>query len=138
MAGVYFMKLMMYIKKDVRNFGIVVGIVILLLGTGCKFYSNQPIKPYEVLISLLIIVISIIYPRLFYWPYRLWMFLGRALGWLNTHIILFIVYYAVVTPMALVMRFWGYDPLMLKFDHSIKSYKLRITQRKSEHLTHQY
>ena len=45
------------------------------------------------------------------WPYRGWMALGHALGWVNGHLILGAVFVLVLQPIALLMRLCGYDPL---------------------------
>ena len=40
-----------------------------------------------------------------------WMALGHALGWVNSHIILGLVFIVVLQPIAYVMRLTGHDPL---------------------------
>ena len=42
------------------------------------------------------------------------MALGHALGWINSHIILGLVFLIVLQPIALIMRVFGYDPLRRK------------------------
>ena len=42
------------------------------------------------------------------------MALGYALGWVNSHIFLGLVYIFVVQPIAYIMRFTGYDPLRIR------------------------
>ena len=37
--------------------------------------------------------------------------MGHFLGWVNSHIILGLVFICVVQPIAFIMRFTGYDPL---------------------------
>ena len=46
---------------------------------------------------------------------RLWLALGHRLGVINTFIILALVYYLVVTPLALLFRLTGRDALGLKW-----------------------
>ena len=48
---------------------------------------------------------------LLHYPYKGWMALGQALGWVNSHIILGLVFIVVLQPIAFFMRFTGYDPL---------------------------
>lgn len=43
--------------------------------------------------------------------YRGWMRLGEALAWLNTRILLTLVFFLVVTPTGLVMRLFGRSPM---------------------------
>ena len=39
------------------------------------------------------------------------MALGHVLGWVNSHIILGLVFIVVLQPIAFIMRLTGYDPL---------------------------
>lgn len=50
------------------------------------------------------------------------MALGYALGWINSHIILGLVYILVLQPIAILMRFTGHDPLRSK-RHNLASYR---------------
>ena len=43
--------------------------------------------------------------------YRWWMRLAEVLGWINTRIILFVIFYLVVTPLGLIMRIIRRPPL---------------------------
>ena len=52
-------------------------------------------------------------PTLHY-PYKGWMAIGHALGWVNSHIILGLVFIVILQPIAYVMRLNGYDPLKRK------------------------
>ena len=46
--------------------------------------------------------------------YRLWMKFAHVLGWVNTRIILTIVYILVMTPLALIFKVIGKDPMNRK------------------------
>lgn len=48
--------------------------------------------------------------------YKGWMKFAHALGWVNTRIILTIVYLLVFTPMALIFKVIGKDPMERKFE----------------------
>ncbi|SMO46062.1 hypothetical protein SAMN06265219_102270 [Gracilimonas mengyeensis] len=43
-----------------------------------------------------------------------WYKLAEGLGWLNARILLSVVYYLIVTPVAFLFRLFGNDPLLLK------------------------
>jgi len=43
---------------------------------------------------------------------RGWMALGAALGYVNSRVLLSIVYYLVVTPFGVVLKLTGHDPLL--------------------------
>jgi hypothetical protein len=51
-----------------------------------------------------------------------WMYASYPLGWAVGHLLLGAVFFLVVTPIGLVMRARGRDPLQRKFDASRASY----------------
>jgi hypothetical protein len=54
-----------------------------------------------------------------------WMKFAFVLGWVNTRVILSVFFYLVITPVGLVMRLFGRDPMNRKFDRSAASYWVR-------------
>jgi Saxitoxin biosynthesis operon protein SxtJ len=44
------------------------------------------------------------------------------IGWLVSHIVLLVVFLFVVTPVALLLRVLGHDPMQRRFDSSAQSY----------------
>lgn len=56
--------------------------------------------------------------------YRVWMGLAQVLGWINTRIVLGLVYFALITPTALVLRLLGKDPLNRCYDKAAKTYRV--------------
>ena len=51
-----------------------------------------------------------------------WMCLLYPIAWVVSHAVLVLVYYAVITPIGVVMRLCGRDPMQRKFDRSASSY----------------
>jgi hypothetical protein len=56
--------------------------------------------------------------------YLLWMKIGHALGWINTRIILGLVFFIMFAPVALVLRIFGKDPLHRKLDEKAGTYRV--------------
>jgi hypothetical protein len=65
-------------------------------------------------------VLAFLAPPLLAPIHRWWMSLAEALGWINTRLILIVVYYLLVTPIGVVMRFFGRSPLAI--DRKGKTY----------------
>ena len=61
--------------------------------------------------------------------YRSWMPLALALGWLNTRLLLGLVFYGLLTPMGLALRCLGRDPLRRRFEPLADSYRVAATPR---------
>ena len=54
--------------------------------------------------------------------YLLWMALVAPIGWLVSHALMATVYYLILTPIALVARAFGHDPLARRFEPEADSY----------------
>jgi hypothetical protein len=57
------------------------------------------------------------------------MLAALPIGWTISHLVLGAVYYLVLTPIGLVMRLLGRDPMQRRFDRSAKSYWIERTPR---------
>jgi len=66
------------------------------------------------------------------------MTVGEALGWLNTRIILGVLFYALFTPMGLFMRLRGKDPMRRTLAPEVESYRVARQPRPSAHMMHQF
>lgn len=57
--------------------------------------------------------------------YVLWMRLAYVLSWVNTRLILILVFYLVFTPYGLLMRLFGNDPLERRLERGRGSYWIK-------------
>lgn len=53
-------------------------------------------------------------PRFAGWVSRIWMKLASILGWINSRIILTLVYFIFLTPIAFISKIFTKDPLKIK------------------------
>lgn len=98
--------------RQLRDFGLLIGIVFpLLLGWLLPALHGHPFRAWTLWIGAPALVLGLARPRALVWPYRGWMALGLALGWINSHLILGLVFVLVLSPIAAVMRALGHDPL---------------------------
>ena len=110
--------------KQLREFGLVIGIGLpIIFGWLIPLISGHEFKKWTVLIGLTSLVLSIIGPKLLLYPYKAWMALGHILGWINSKIILGLVFIIVLQPIALIMKLFNYDPLKSKWDSQKSSYR---------------
>ena len=95
-----------------REFGLVVGGVFALLG-GWWLYRGKFATAAPVLLTLgtLLILFGLLWPRALVWPNRAWMLLAEGLSWVTTRIILGVVFFLVMTPIGVIKRLMGWDPL---------------------------
>ncbi len=53
--------------------------------------------------------------------YLAWMYAVFPIGWTVSHLLLAVIFYLVITPIGLVLRLFGHDPLKLRDNRSAKS-----------------
>ena len=117
-------------KKTLREFGFLLGFAFpFLIGWILPLIGGHSFRTWTLFISIPSIILAITKPGLLLYPYRAWMKLGHILGWLNSRIILGVVFIFVLQPIALIMRIFGHDPLNTK-KHFKKSYRENKTNQK--------
>jgi Saxitoxin biosynthesis operon protein SxtJ len=82
--------------------------------------------------------LALIWPSSLTQVYRLWMTVGAGLGWLNTRLILGGLFYALFTPMGVVMRLRGQDPMRRTWVPEAESYRVVRQPRPATHMRHQF
>ena len=117
-------------KSDLRNFGVTVGIILLII-SGFLFWKEKESFPIFLAIGITLLLTAIAIPvflKPFYW---IWMIFAIILGWVMTRVILSLLFYVVFTPIGLILRFFGKQFLELRWDNSKESY---WNFRTNEHL----
>jgi len=104
-----------------RSFGLVFAGVFLVVACWPLFYRDLP-RWWALGIAVVFAIIAIWKPALLAVLNRLWTKLGVLLGKVVSPIALGILFYGVITPIGIVMRLTGKDPLRLKFDSGADSY----------------
>ena len=111
-------------RRQLREFGLLIGIVFpVLLGWLLPTLRGHSFGVWTLWIGLPALLLSALAPRLLLRPYQGWMALGHALGWVNSHLILGLVFVLVLQPIALVMRLAGHDPLRRRSSRAASSYR---------------
>lgn len=113
-------------RRALRNFGLLMACVLLLAG-GWLWWQGAASWPWTAGASALLAVIGLAVPAALGPFYRGWMIFALILGWIMTRVILTLVYYLVLTPIALVGRAFGEQFLPLKKSTGAKSYWVRRT-----------
>ena len=97
--------------KELRRFGFTVAIPLALLG-GIGLWRGHAVLPALLGgLALGLGGLALLAPRLLRPVHKGWMRGAEALGWFNTRLLLGLVYYLVMTPIGLLLRLVGRDPL---------------------------
>ena len=101
--------------KQLREFGLLIGIGFpIIFGWILPTISGHLFREWTLWVGLPFFLLSIVKPSLLFYPYKVWMKLGYILGWVNSRIILGLLFLIVLQPIALIMKVFGHDPLRKK------------------------
>ena len=100
-------------KKDIKSFGITIGIVLFII-SGLLIYYDKNAYQLIAIIASIFTGLGFILPTLLKPIYFVWMIFAAILGWIMTRFILSIVFYFILTPIGLLTRMLGEDFLALK------------------------
>lgn len=106
-----------------RSFGLMFATVFALIGSW-PILSQEGVRLWALLASGVFLVFTLAAPRLLAVPNRLWTKFGLFLGNLVNPVVMAILFYAIITPYGLIIRWLRKDPLRLRFDRSADSYWL--------------
>ena len=114
--------------RELRRFGLILTAGFAIVG-GISWWRGHTVPP-AVLWSLAALVgtAALVVPRALGPVERWWLRVGLVLAWVNTRIILTVLFYVVLTPIALVMRLFR-DPLDRRRSAEAPSYWHRRTPR---------
>lgn len=111
-------------KKDLRNFGLTIGIVLGLL-SGLLWWKGKDTDSIFAIIASAFILLGLLLPSVLKPLQKAWMTLAVIMGWIMTRIILGILFYLVFTAIGGIPRLFGKQFLDLKIDTSINSYWIK-------------
>ena len=109
-------------RGELRKFGVVMAVVLALIG-GYLWYRDA-VGPDQVVlgVSVAFLAVGLVLPVLLTPIYFPWMWLARILAFINTHLLLGLVFYTLFTFIGLAMRLCGRDPLDRKLAPDQDSY----------------
>ena len=113
-----------------KSFGIVFSIVFLIIAI-YPLINNDELRIWSLIIAIIFLVLGLINSKILTPLNKLWFKFGILLGRIVSPIIMGLIFFMVVTPIALIMRIIGKDLLNLKFNKE-KSYWIEKTGPKSK------
>ena len=104
-----------------RAFGLVFAGVFTMI---ClfPFLRGEDIRWWSLAVALVFLMLSLVRPRLLHPLNRIWTAFGLMLHAVVSPLVMGLLFFAVVTPMAVLMRIMRKVPLALNFDRTAKTY----------------
>ncbi len=125
-------------RKELRQFGLLVGAVFTVIGLWPLIFRGEPLRLWAIGLGGFLIVLGAILPQILAPIHKGWMWVGHILGWINTRILLGIVFYLLITPIGLVFRLMGKDTMRQAFAESSTTYRVVRSPRPHSHMKYQF
>lgn len=137
-------------RKALRKFGLLFGSLTVLIfgitipllrygnaiGSPLSEVNHWPAWPWMVLaVSGLW---ALLHPQSLTLLHRPWMKFAGYTQWLNTRIIILLMFYLMILPIGLILRLLGKDSLHRNFDPKLASYRLKQAPRDKNHMEKPY
>jgi len=121
-------------KKELRQFGLIIGSFFVgLFGILFPWLFNFTFPLWPWILATILWSLAILIPNSLKFIYQGWMLIALGLGWVNTHLLLGIVFYLIITPMGLIMRVMGKAPIKPK-SSQFESYRNLTSTYSSKHM----
>ena len=108
-------------RLQLRRFGFIVSGGLALIGLLSWYRGHTTMPKVLWIIATVLFLFGLILPSLLRPVQKVWMGLAMVLAWVNTRIILTVLFYAVFTPIGVIMRLFR-DPLDRRLQDGRSSY----------------
>lgn len=120
-----------YSTKILRKFGITVGAIFGLFGIwfiySKIFFTGQVVF---IILGIFLILFGALFPKFLKGVYRYWMTAAFVLGWFVSRFLLTILFFMVLTPIALIAKLFKKEFLNLGYKQNQQSYWIKKTTSK--------
>ena len=114
--------------KQLRQFGLIMaGMVISFFALLIPLIWEFALPLWPWVVAALFAALALSAPRLLQPVYVVWMKVGAILGWINTRLILGVVFFLIFVPIGIVIRTVK-DPLRRKLHEPIDTYRIKSKQ----------
>ncbi|MHC4549806.1 MAG: SxtJ family membrane protein [Planctomycetota bacterium] len=129
-------------RKELRKFGLLVGGIFAAIAAYVLLRHGWASLAGRVLggVGATLLLLALLSPRTLAPFRRVWLGIARVLGWINTRIILGVVFYLCFTLVRCCLALLRKDPLHRRPDPRMATYWVEVPQRpfEPESLEHQY
>lgn len=122
-------------RKELRHFGLVAGgMTAGVFGVVLPLLFDHGFAAWPWIAAGVLLAWAAAAPATLKPVYHVWMTIGHVLGWINTRIILGIMFFLIVLPVGLLRRLTGRDPMERSLIRERKSYRVTSPVRDKTHM----
>ena len=108
-------------RGSARAFGLTFAAVFAVLGLFPLIRHGQP-RGWLIVAALVLALLAVAAPRILDAPNRAWLWIGERLSVVTSTVLIGVIYFVVVTPMGIIARLRGKDPLRKRFESNRTTY----------------
>lgn len=110
--------------RELRQFAAAFLIFGVGAGTAIYFFKDWPALVSQILwgVAPLVGIVGLVFPTLVRPVYVVMMAITLPIGMVVSTVLMIVIYYLVLTPIGILMRIFGYDPMHRRFDPTAKTY----------------
>lgn len=124
--------------KELRQFGLMIGSVLIVIGLWPLVFRGDPLRWWAVAPGAVLILLGSALPLVLRPIHAGWMWIGHVLGWINTRILLGIVFYGLVTPIGLIFQLIGKNTMQTAYAKEGQTYRVVRAPRPPSHMKYQF
>jgi hypothetical protein len=122
-----------------RKFGLVTAAIIVgLFGLALPWLFDAHYRLWPWILAGIMAALALIVPMALQPIYIVWMKFGNVMGWINTRLILGILFYLIFLPVGIIMRIAGKDPMHRKLEKGVTSYRVTSTAEAKDNVERPY
>jgi polyferredoxin len=125
-------------KSSLRSFGFIVAGGFAVIALWPMVFRGESPRSWALAISIVMSSTGLIYPPILKPVFKVWMAIGEVLGWINTRIILSVLFYGLIVPIGFFLRMTKKDPMQRAFDRNATTYRIPRTKRPATHMQRQF
>lgn len=123
---------------ELRKFGLVTAaMLVLFFDILIPWIWGIALPVWPLIAASVLILMALLVPKALGPVYIAWMKFANVLGWINTRIILGVIFYVIFMPVGLIVRAVS-DPMRRKSDSNANSYREESRQPKIENMERPY
>lgn len=121
--------------ESLRSFGLIMaGMLIFMFALVLPWLFSFSIPYWPFIAALVFAVAAMLRPMVLAPVNRIWLKISDVLGWINTRIIMGIMYFLLIVPIGLLLKLLGKDPLADLSSPTVDSYRIVTKKRDKKHL----
>lgn len=111
-------------RKELRDFGLITGgMAAGVFGLALPLLFDHDFPKWPWIVGSVLIAWALAAPATLKPVYQVWMTIGMALGWVNTRIIMTVMFYLIIVPVGLLRSVTAKDPMARTMSPKEQTYR---------------